>query len=833
MNKNSQILGILTAIIGCFVILGWILDIQVMKSILPEFVTMKFNTALGFILSGVSLGIYNHPVYKYQKKVKVISIFLASIVICLGMITLIQYSYQIDLGIDQLFVQESYYAVNTYTPGRMAPNTAICFLGIGSSLVVANYKQYSLAQFLVTAIFLISLLGFVGYVFDISSLYYIQPFSGMALHTSISFLLLSIGMFLAISQEGWMRELTSEYLGGTLARNLIPLIVIFIIFNAGLFLAFTDKTNILNVDYGFILMSVVDILVLGTIAWFNARYINSIDRKNQYLQKQLKINNENLSVRVHERTQQLADTNQRLQKSCNQIFKIISTLPKMETALVASENKFRELAENIDEVFHINSADLTEILYISPGYEKVWGVSCESLYQNPGSWLNSVHENDQDNIKAACERLIQGKPLKEEYRIIRPNGSVRWISARSFPIFNQFGQISRHVGVATDITERKQIEIALKESEERYFSLIQATTQVIWTTDATGQFITPQDSWESFTGQSFSQHQGWKWQNALHPDDRELTKQIWLQALENRSLYEHECRIRNRDGEYKYFWVRAVPIINQNGSVREWIGACTDVTKQKQTELKIKKLNENLEFQVRERTSQLTSVNKELEAFAYSVSHDLRAPLRSIDGFSKTILERYADKLDDRGQHYLKRIRAGSKRMGELIDDLLSLSRVTRQEMEFTNVNLSAIAQEIAQQLSENEPQRQVEWAISPNLLVQGDSRLLRIALENLLNNAWKFTSKKKQANVKLYQLDYIGENRDYKTYVISDNGDGFDQAYVNKLFQAFQRLHSGDEFPGTGIGLATVKRIISRHGGDIWAEGVVTEGANFYFTLT
>lgn len=218
-----------------------------------------------------------------------------------------------------------------------------------------------------------------------------------------------------------------------------------------------------------------------------------------------------------------------------------------------------------------------------------------------------------------------------------------------------------------------------------------------------------------------------------------------------------------------------------------------------------------------------------MEAFSYSVSHDLRAPLRGIDGFSQALMARYSEQLDDKGKHYISRIRVGTQRMGELIDDLLSLSRVTRTEMRRKEVNLSAIANEIITELQQLEPERQVEFALAPELIAIGDAQLLRVVLENLLNNAWKFTSNNIQTKI---EFDAIIQTDAKVAYFVRDNGAGFDMTYVNKLFGAFQRLHSITQFPGTGIGLATVQRIIHRHGGQVWAEGAVDQGAIFYFTL-
>ena len=226
--------------------------------------------------------------------------------------------------------------------------------------------------------------------------------------------------------------------------------------------------------------------------------------------------------------------------------------------------------------------------------------------------------------------------------------------------------------------------------------------------------------------------------------------------------------------------------------------------------------------------NELSAVNKELEAFSYSVSHDLRAPLRSVDGFSKAILEDYADKLDEQGKDYLQRVRAASQRMAQLIDDLLNLSRVTRSDMRCEPVNLSALAQTIAEELKKTQPGRQVEFVIKEGLTVNGDARLLKLVLENLLSNSWKFTAKHTSA-----RIEFGVERPDGKfAYVVRDDGAGFDMAYVEKLFTPFQRLHAPTEFLGTGIGLALVQRIIHRHGGRVWAKGEVEKGAKIYFTL-
>ncbi len=244
--------------------------------------------------------------------------------------------------------------------------------------------------------------------------------------------------------------------------------------------------------------------------------------------------------------------------------------------------------------------------------------------------------------------------------------------------------------------------------------------------------------------------------------------------------------------------------------------------------MQIRMHRDTLEETVRLRTNELAASNKELEAFSYSVSHDLRAPLRAIDGFSQALIEDYGNKLDETAAFYLQRVRSGAQKMGSLIDDLLQLSRVTRIEMKYAKADLSAMAEKITHDFMTEEPGREARITIAPSLIAYGDAGLLQIMLQNLLSNAWKYTGKKSPSVI---EFGSFAQN-DEQVFFIRDNGAGFDMRYISKLFGAFQRLHTEEEFPGTGIGLATVQRIVNRHGGRIWAEGKPGEGSCFYFVL-
>jgi light-regulated signal transduction histidine kinase (bacteriophytochrome) len=311
-----------------------------------------------------------------------------------------------------------------------------------------------------------------------------------------------------------------------------------------------------------------------------------------------------------------------------------------------------------------------------------------------------------------------------------------------------------------------------------------------------------------------------------------------------------------------HFIISTTPMFNEKGKMTGSVHVARDITGRKAAEDEILKLNEELKHNV----LQLELANRELEAFSYSVSHDLRAPLRSIDGFSQQILEDYFDKLDEAGKDSLLRIRAAGRRMGLLIDGLLNLSQVSRSEMRRGKVDLSELTKYIADDLKRVKPDRSIEFVISENLEAEGDERLLYVVLQNLLGNAWKFTERRVKARIEIGTLKLLkaecgpwnnecgtsnpgpginecemkesgsrqpASGKDKETvYYVRDNGVGFDMAYAEKLFNPFQRLHSAGEYPGTGIGLATVQRIIQRHGGRIWAEGDVDRGAVFYFTL-
>lgn len=380
-----------------------------------------------------------------------------------------------------------------------------------------------------------------------------------------------------------------------------------------------------------------------------------------------------------------------------------------------------------------------------------------------------------------------------------------------------------------EIAERKHAEEELRVSEEKFRLYFQNSPlgKSITALDGT---IKVNSTFCNILGYSKEELEQVKWSELTHPDDQEHSNRAVEALMSGKAeSLNFEKRYIHKNGQVIWTEVNVFLQRDQHGQPIFFITSINDITRRKRQEEEIRQLTTDLEQRVIDRTRQLESINKELEAFSYSVSHDLRAPLRSIDGWSMALYEDFYDHLDDKGKGYIERVRKESQKMGQLIDDLLQLSRVTRSEMQQIPIDLSALAGSVASRLLDSYPGRKFEIVIRPGLTAHGDPVMLEVILTNLIDNACKFTKKQQEARIEFGQAVSQPE----QPFFIRDNGVGFDMTYAGKLFTTFQRLHRQTEFPGTGIGLATVQRIIHRHGGRIWAEARPSEGATFYFTLS
>ena len=444
----------------------------------------------------------------------------------------------------------------------------------------------------------------------------------------------------------------------------------------------------------------------------------------------------------------------------------------------------------------------------------------------------AIHPDDRARVEQANQAVIERQaPAPMEYRVIWPDGSVHWVWAQPGErVTDEQGNILSLTGIVLDITARRQAEEQITRLAERLDLATRAAHLGVWDWDVVRDHLVWDTDMYRLYGVKAEDFSGAyeAWLNGLYPQERESTDQIVQLALRGEKEYDTEFRVVWPDASVH--WLRALGhvIRDERGMPLRMVGINYDITARKRAEEEIRKLNASLEQRVAERTRQLELANRELEAFSYSVSHDLRAPLRGIDGWSLALLEDYGEKLDDEGRLFLKKLRGEAGRMNHLIDDLLRLSRVSRAEMLPGPVNLSRLATTIAGRLQEANPARRFEWAIQPELVAEGDMRLLEIALTNLLDNAAKFTGLQPVARIEFCRVRLDEET----AFLVKDNGVGFDLAAAKNLFGAFQRMHSTEEFPGSGVGLATVQRIIHRHGGRIWAEAQAGQGAAFYFTL-
>jgi PAS domain S-box-containing protein len=377
-----------------------------------------------------------------------------------------------------------------------------------------------------------------------------------------------------------------------------------------------------------------------------------------------------------------------------------------------------------------------------------------------------------------------------------------------------------------DITERKKTLEALRQSDERLSLLVQGVKDyAILMLDLEGRVTTWNEGAARIKGYRAEQIIGEHFSKFYTPEAMAQDKPSrGLRVAAEQGRFEEEGWRVRKDGSL--FWASVVITALRDGAgkLRGFGKVTRDITERRKAEEEVERQRKELARS----NAGLIEANKELESFSYSVSHDLRAPLRSIDGFSHALLEDCADRLDDEGKTHLNRIRAATQRMGSLIDDLLNLSRLSRTEMRRQSLDISALACSIAGDLQKSQPERQIELRIADDLKTIADPGLLRVVLENLLGNAWKFTSKRTSAHIEFGMVSGNGT----PAYFVRDDGAGFDPAYADRLFGAFQRLHTMNEFAGTGVGLATVQRIIHRHGGRIWAESAVGRGATFYFTL-
>jgi len=517
------------------------------------------------------------------------------------------------------------------------------------------------------------------------------------------------------------------------------------------------------------------------------------------------------------------------------IVRDITERKKAENELRQSEEKFRNFFEK--SVVGKSMTTMDGKMQINKAYQDILGYSEVEL--NSLKWSKITHPDEIEKDRMIVDSIISGEHTSRrwEKRNIHKDGHYVWVDISTYLQRDSEQNPLYFITSVLDITDRKKAEETLRESRAKLDAALASMTDAVFISNKAGEFIEFNEAFATF--HKFANKNECAKTLVEYPDFLEVYMdngeiapiEMWAvsRALRGETATNEEYSLRRKDtGES---WVGSYsfsPIRDEENRIVGSVVVGRDITKRKLEEQEIRRLNSELEQRVNERTTQLANSNKELEAFSYSVSHDLRAPLRGIDGFSLALFEDYSTKLDETAKNYIERIRYATKKMDGLIDSLLKLARISRIEMNSVKINLSQLVEEIAYGLRESDNSRKVKFIIPEKITVLGDPNLLKIVLENLLYNAWKFTSKEEESIIEIGTIV-----KDSKlTYFIKDNGIGFDMQYAGKLFTAFQRLHSEKDYPGTGVGLTTVQRIIHRHNGEIYVESELNKGTTFYFTL-
>jgi PAS domain S-box-containing protein len=563
----------------------------------------------------------------------------------------------------------------------------------------------------------------------------------------------------------------------------------------------------------------------GTLLGWTYSVGDITDRKQK--ENEIRRLNLELEERVRQRTVELMRVNRELAAKLVEV-------QQTEEKLAVSEERFRTAIKNSSITVSQQDKELRYVWIYNP-----------IANLNPGDFIGKTdfelvsHEEASSLTKMKRQVLESGEGIRQETRTTI-HGKVLCFDLTVEPFRDMHGNITGVTCVSIDITDRKKMEDQLMKTQDIAIKERWRLETILDTIPSGVVIIDKPDGRISYVNRRGLELYGRKPKEGLTLSDSSLGFKLLKpdgepfpsnqlptsRALINGEVVRNvEVTIEQPNGERIVVLANASPLQNEAGEIVGSVGSLDNITEHKQADGQIRKLNEDL----RRRTADLENANKELEAFTYSVSHDLKAPLIVASGFCRRLSDGYGEKIDERGNRYLMRIQEACQHMNLLIEDLLNLSKVTTQQIKFKSVDLSDLAQSIATQLKERQPNREMTFLIEKGLIVKGDSRLLRIMLENLLGNAWKYTMKCEQAMIEFGLLKSTGEA---PTYFVRDNGSGFDMSMADKLFKPFERLHEDQEFSGTGIGLATVHRIVTRHGGRIWAESEVDKGTTFFFTL-
>ncbi|HKJ00024.1 MAG TPA: ATP-binding protein [bacterium] len=835
---------------------GWFLHSPRLVQVHPSLVPMQFNTALGLLGSAAALLL--HLLGRRRS-----ALVAAAVPLALGASALIETYGHVSLGIDQLFVQP-FTTVHTEFPGRMSVNSAVAFCGAGATLLLligaprrqATYLAVALLSGALTALGLNALFGYAA---QLQITYAWTTHSQMAVHTATGFTLVGVAAF----ARAWLESL--DEFGDSPAWIGIPVLV------GASMVSIAAWQTLLGLDHAQIRRVVqTEAVAIGhSVTDEVHNRLTGLRRVARRWEL-----NPGMSRREWERD---AGNYLAFQPDVTALEFIDRDGDVRWVAPIAGNEALinRTAAHDATRAAFMNLARQTHVPTITPGVPIEQGGRGFLIYvprQVKGRYaglIAGIFRYPAILANVTAEAYSQGfdfAVIEEGVDLFRTSGDVPtatrswgqevrvdlpmrdwyvhvWPTPQELTSLHSnapitalllgllislllagMAQSGRMVRIQGRSVREANIRLASQvrereAAEERFRSALEAVPNAIVIADTRGRISLVNSQTLHWLGYRREDLIGAPIEVLLPERHRFLHqahRDTYVQQPVTRPMGEGLSLVaRRKDGSEFPVDISLGPLHTRDGL--EVIAAITDVTLHRQAQAELKQSN-----------SALNAVNQELESFSYAVSHDLRQPLRAMVGFGQILIEDYRDRLDTQGQDYLQRIQFAANRMGNLIDALLRLSRITRSQIAHAPVNLSQLTYEIAAQLASGEPERQVEWHVEDAMSVKADDGMLRALLENLLGNAWKFTAGTPHARIDVGQE----RNNGHAQFYVRDNGAGFDMAYADKLFGAFQRLHRTDEFPGTGIGLATSQRIVHRHGGRIWAEGQVGAGATFHFTL-
>jgi PAS domain S-box-containing protein len=762
---------------------GWFAGIPLLKSITPDWVSMKLNTALSFGLLGAALIIFHYPEGKPRL---LLSRLLAISVLLLASATFLQYFLNFNLGIDELLVSESPVSLETYSPGRMAASTAAgLIVSSVAFLFISTGNKYLLliGQGLSMGIIIFFFIPLLGYLYGVTGLYGYRDFTSIAFHTSALFILLGTAILFSVPGKGIMAFITRETSGGYMLRRLVPLTFLLPVTFVWI-LIIADRRSWVNVftEVHIIALFLVILFLILTFLFF--LLLNTVDKKRMEAIEEAFVANQHIS----------------------------SHIDNTPLAVVEWDNRFR-------------------VRWWSDKAAKLFGWKSEEVMKKvPGEW-KFVHEEDQERVNGLMNRMLALNETSNvsSNRNYAKDGKVLHCIWYNSAVFDSSGKLLSILSLVDDVTGEKKTEQKLRQNEFLLriagdlahiggWRVNLADNRVIWSDQVAFIHDMP-------AGYSPSIEEGIEF---YAPEFRDRINHLFSKCTEEGTPWDEELQIITRLG--RRVWVRSIGVAeyDDQGNSFGVIGGFQDISDRKKREEDIRKLNEELEKRVIERTKQLTEINKELEAFSYSVSHDLRAPLRAIDGFAGILIDDYSGHLDDEGKRICDVIQSNTWKMGQLIEGLLAFSRLGRRTMDYTMVDMTALVKSIFSEIVSPRDRKRIVFETDCLCTVKGDKLMLRQLWVNLISNSLKFT-----ANVDNPVIRISCSTEDHLCkYRITDNGAGFNMQYVDKIFEVFRRLHSEGDFEGSGVGLAIVQRVVHRHGGTIKAESSPLKETSFTFTL-